>query len=576
MGKDNKKPKTTQNSSHTQNKQTGRTGEASDEEIAMMGASPEKIAQRQKKEKRTTQDKDSQEEAVRSQAEEKGLGYVDLRDFDINQEVLSLVPKDTALKLRAVPYLKTGSQVRVATDQLTLIEEEEKRINQMLEKKELTAQVVLASKKSLDNALKQLKDIEQKDKGQEKKVVLKKQEGIGSLDKLKRKIREIPTTELLQTLLSGAVNNRASDIHLVPLDSKARIRYRIDGVLQDITKVPLESYKKLLHRIKYHAKIKMNIHSRPQDGRFETEAGDKKMDIRVSTFPSINGETVVMRLLEENKEFFELEELGFNNEVLGKVKETISKPNGMILNTGPTGSGKTTTLYAVLDDVNRPQVKIITLEDPVEYHLQGITQTQIDPDHEFTFASGLKHVLRQDPDILMVGEVRSKETATTALHAALTGHLVLSTLHTNDASSAFVRLLDMGVKPYFLIGSLNLVMAQRLVRKLCSECKKEYQPKKEEVKNLKKLSQKQNLEIDKLYRAGSCSKCNGTGYQGRTAIAEAIIPNKKLERVVLKKPTQYEIEEVAKKQKMTTMAQDGVEKVITGTTSLQELLRVVA
>jgi len=563
------------------------------EELSMVGATPQQIKAIRNEAQTSKQPiagVPNEEELARTQAEEKNLPYVNLVDFKIDKKLLNFIPQNIAQELRTIPYLKIGNQIRCAIDQLVMLEDSKQKIGQILAEQGLKPLMVLCSKASLEQALSQYQETfetsakpvlekpepQPRERSQKKVQVKPEIEETSDLKTLEARIKQVPTTELLQTLLAGAAINRASDIHIVPQEAFARIRFRIDGVLQDVAQIMLHDYKKLLSRIKYHSKIRLNVSIKPQDGRFELEVAKKRIDIRVSTFPSINGETVVLRLLEEEKEFYQLEELGFNDEVLKKIRKAMARPNGMIMNTGPTGSGKTTTLYAILDKLNKPEIKIITLEDPIEYHLQGITQTQIDPEHDFPFSIGLKHALRQDPDIIMVGEIRDKITAATALHASLTGHLMLTTFHTNSASATFIRLMDMGIRPFLLVGSINLTMAQRLVRKLCNNCKQEYTPTKEEIATLKNMSKNDKLEVPKLYKKVGCAKCNQTGYKGRVAIAEAIIPDKKLERILLAKPTQSQIEELAVEQGMTTMAQDGVKRAIEGTTSIEELLRVVA
>lgn len=563
----------------------------SNEELGMVGASPEKVKDTRKKIRenslpsKKSDDSDNSsnsEESIEEKAEQLGLVFVDLKDFKISNDTLELIPASIAQELRAVPYLNIGPKLRVATDQEENINEIEERLKTLLSANNIKPQLVLTSSNSLEEALNQYskedstEHISTAKEPKQKKKTKEEPASEKSLKKIESRLSKVSTTELFKTIMEEAVLNRASDVHIAPQESGARLRFRIDGVLQDVAILGKTDYEKVLSRIKYHGKIKMNVSQRPQDGRFEMDIDNRKIDIRLSSFPSIYGESIAMRLLEEEKEFYSLEELGFSQDTLGKINSAISKPYGMILNTGPTGSGKTTTLYAILDKLNSPHLKIITLEDPVEYHLKGVTQTQIDPEHDFPFKSGLKYALRQDPDIIMVGEIRDKETASTALHSSLTGHLMLSTFHTNNAASAFVRLLDMGIKPFLLIGSINIVIAQRLVRKLCSKCRQSYKPSTEEEKNLKHLAQDQKIEIKQIYKEKGCSACNSTGFKGRTAIGEAIIPNKELEQAILDRPSESKIKDIAQKSDMKTIAQNGVSKVLDGTTSLEELLRVVA
>jgi len=323
--------------------------------------------------------------------------------------------------------------------------------------------------------------------------------------------------------------------------------------------------------------MKMGEEFLPQDGRFRSKVYKKEIDLRISSLPTLNGDSLVMRLLEEKEKTIQLSELGFNPGALEAIERAIKKPAGLILNTGPTGSGKTTTLYAILNKINRREVKIVTLEDPVEYQIEGIDQTQIDPRHKLSFAKGLRAALRQDPDIIMVGEIRDFETASIALHAALTGHLVLTTLHTNNAPAGLVRLLDMRIKPFLLVGSINLALAQRLVRLICPKCKKKYTPSRSEKKvidnYLKKINSK---KIPQIYQGSGCDFCNQTGYFGRTAIIEYLEPNEKIEELIIKAATQTQVERAAVKLGMKTMREDGLDKVLAGQTSISEILRVTS
>jgi general secretion pathway protein E len=363
----------------------------------------------------------------------------------------------------------------------------------------------------------------------------------------------------------------------VPYKKDAIVRFRIDGVLHDISRIPKDKYENLSSRIKFLAKMKMGEEFLPQDGRFSTAIAGRNIDLRVSTLPTLHGDSIVARLLEEKQKTIRLEELGFNAEALKAIDRAIKKPFGMILNTGPTGSGKTTTLYAIINKLNRREVKIVTLEDPVEYQIEGIDQTQIDPRHELNFAKGLRAALRQDPDIIMVGEIRDFETASIALHAALTGHLVLTTLHTNNAPAALVRLLDMRIRPFLLVGSINLAIAQRLVRLICPECKKPYTPKPFEKTILQNYLKKIKVnKMPQIFSGSGCRVCNNTGYLGRTVIIEFLEPDEKIEKLIIQGATQTQIENEAIKLGMKTMREDGLDKVIAGQTTMAEILRVTS
>lgn len=388
-------------------------------------------------------------------------------------------------------------------------------------------------------------------------------------------------TEVTEVIFGGAINMGSSDIHFEPREKDCRLRIRIDGVLEDIIFLPKKIYEGILSRIKLLSELKLNITDRPQDGRFSIffRAEEKPIEIRVSTLPSEHGETIVNRILNP-KSLISLEDLGLRKDLLATFRQEIQKPNGMIIVTGPTGSGKTTTLYAFLKEINKPELKIITIEDPIEYHLEGIQQTQVDPLHGYDFANGLKSIMRQDPDVILVGEIRDLETASIALQAALTGHLVFSTLHTNDAAGTIARLISLGEKPVNIAPALNMAVAQRLVRKVCKNCLKLESPRKEESEKiesvLKNLSK--NAEIpkwEKIPRAVGCKSCNFTGYRGRIGIFEAFLVDEEMEKFILKEPSISSLREMAIKKGMVTMYQDGILKVLEKITTIEEVERVV-
>ena len=390
---------------------------------------------------------------------------------------------------------------------------------------------------------------------------------------------QISTTELFQLILAGALANRSSDIHFEAQEKSARLRFRIDGVLHDVfDNIPKKNYYSLISRIKLLSGLKINIHEEAQDGRFTINLAEKEVEVRVSIIPSEFGETIVMRILDPEATMVGLEKLGVRPDDFKMLEKAIKQPNGLILNTGPTGSGKTTTLYAILRSLNSPEIKIITVEDPIEYRIEGIEQTQVDPEAGYTFASGLRAIVRQDPDIILVGEVRDKETADIALQAALTGHLVLSTLHTNDAIGAIPRLVDLGVKPQTIGPALSLSIAQRLVRKLCDNCKKEVEIS-EELKSkieqfIEKLPSRVNKEEYKnfkIYKPVGCEKCSNIGYKGRVAIFEFFEGGPDVEQLILKEVSWSVLKELANKKQMTTMQEDGVLKVLSGITTFEEV-----
>jgi type II secretory ATPase GspE/PulE/Tfp pilus assembly ATPase PilB-like protein len=372
---------------------------------------------------------------------------------------------------------------------------------------------------------------------------------------------------------------RASDIHTEAGDKKAKIRFRVDGLLHDVfDDIPLETYHSLVSRIKLLSEMKLNIKDAAQDGRFTIGLGDKDIEMRVSVIPAEFGETIVMRVLDPSATLVGLPQLGLREDTLELVKKEIAKPNGLILNTGPTGSGKTTTLYAFLRSMNDPTMKIITLEDPIEYRIEGIEQTQVDEKSGYTFASGLRAIVRQDPDVILVGEVRDLETADIALQASLTGHLVLSTLHTNDAVGAVPRLVNLGVKVESIGPALSLVIAQRLVRVLCPDCKKAVELDAATTDKIKKFLsalpakvKKTNYDNYKIFEPVGCDTCNGIGYKGRVGIFEFLEGGPDLETTILHEASEVALREVSKRQEMVTMQQDGVLKVLLGQTTFEEV-----
>lgn len=392
----------------------------------------------------------------------------------------------------------------------------------------------------------------------------------------------VSATELLEIILAGAISLDASDLHIEPEQEKTKLRVRVDGILHDVVFFDFKPYKTLLSRIKLLSGIKLNITDRPQDGRFTIIIGKETAEIRASTLPSEYGETIVLRVLNP-KNLLELEALGLRQDLTATFNREIKRPNGMIIVTGPTGSGKTTTLYAVLKKINKPEIKIITIEDPIEYHLEGVSQTQVDPQKGYDFASGLRSIVRQDPDVILVGEIRDKETAEISLQAALTGHLVFSTLHTNDASGAVARLVDLGVKPASVAPALNVVVAQRLPRKVCKKCAEFVKPSPDELKkintglaNVKKeiLPKPFFVKNLKVPQAKGCEACNFTGYRGRVGVYEAFLVDDEMERFILKSPSVVDMRNLAIKKGMVLMRQDGLIKVLEGITTIEEVERV--
>lgn len=411
------------------------------------------------------------------------------------------------------------------------------------------------------------------------------QKEIQNVSDFKKRIEEFLTasaTELLEAILGGAIALDASDVHIEAEEKIAKLRVRIDGVLNDVMTLERKVYQTLLSRIKLLSGLKLNIADRPQDGRFTILMREIIIEIRGSTLPAEYGEAIVMRLLNP-KSLIEMKALGLRKDLVETFDREIKRPNGMIIVTGPTGSGKTTTLYAVLKKINNPEIKIITIEDPVEYHLEGLSQTQVDPTKGYTFASGLRSVMRQDPDVILVGEIRDLETAEIACQSALTGHLVFSTLHTNDAAGAVARLVDLGVRPISIAPALNMIVAQRLPRKVCKKCVQLVVPSPIDLKKiqegLKGVSKKilprsffnPNLKIP---QAKGCEYCNSTGYRGRIGIYETFLVDDDMERFILTSPSIVDMRELAIKKGMVLMHQDGLIKVLEGITTLEEVERI--
>ncbi|HHT9109871.1 MAG TPA: type II secretion system ATPase GspE [Candidatus Brocadiaceae bacterium] len=388
------------------------------------------------------------------------------------------------------------------------------------------------------------------------------------VEQLRDMASEAPVIRLVNSVLTKAIEIGASDVHLEVFERNARLRYRVDGVLRELVPPPRELYNAIISRIKIMSKLNIAEKRLPQDGRIRMKVAGKEVDLRVSIIPMSHGEGVVMRILDRSAVVLNLEKLGFNPDFLVKFRHMINKPEGMLLVTGPTGSGKTTTLYAVLCEIVSPEVKIITVEDPVEYSMEGVNQIQVNPQIELTFASGLRSILRHDPDVVLIGEIRDKETATIAIQASLTGHLVLTTLHTNDSASAFTRLMDMGIEDYLISSCVIGVLAQRLVRKICMKCREPYIPA-EDVRQTVRLK-----EGMPLYKAKGCDECNNTGFKGRKCIAEFLVVDDAIRRLILAHRDSGEIMKEAIKRGTKNLWEDGLESVQRGETTLDELLRV--
>ncbi len=527
------------------------------------------------------------EEATEAQAQNLGLPYINLKGFPISPEVLTSIPKEQAQKLKAVCFFNNAGQIRVATTEPGN-EELRELIFQLEERFHGKAKLYLMSEDSFRHAFKlydmvpEVKEVETGVNITEEELKKYRKE-LQNFKDLNQKIQKANMTEIVAMVIASALENRASDIHIEAEEKDVKIRFRIDGILHTVAELKKELWPRVISRIKVIAGLKINVEDKPQDGRFTIFIEEGKTDVRVSTLPTAYGESVVMRLLRATATSLKFEDLGIRGLALKRLTREVERPNGMIITTGPTGSGKTTTLYAILNKLNTPETKIITLEDPIEYKLEGINQSQIDHSKEYSFANGLKSILRQDPDIVMVGEIRDLETSEIATQAALTGHLVVSTIHTNSASGAIPRFLSMGTKPFLLAPAVNAIIGQRLVRRLCADCKKEADIDSEAMERIKQLlselpekaEEKVDLETMKFYKGEGCDKCNGLGYKGRIGIYEIFTMNEKIEKIILSgKISEYEIQKLAVEQGMITMVQDGLLKALDGITSVEEVFRV--
>jgi type IV pilus assembly protein PilB len=512
---------------------------------------------------------------------------VDLFNEKIEPEVLSLVPEPIAHRHKIIAFAKTKEQLSLAMVDPTDIQTKE-----FIQKKTgLAISVFLIGKTSLDFGLsKYHTNLE----GEIDNLVTegKDKSGPGGSpqDDLSKMASEIPVIRVVDTLMEYAVLEKASDIHIEPQENSVTVRYRIDGVLHDVMTLPKVIQAALVARIKVLANLKIDEHRLPQDGRFKTEKDGYKFSLRVSTIPIFDGEKVVIRLLDESSKAMSLEQLGFLGDQLEIVSRNIKKPHGMLLVTGPTGSGKSTSLYAILSLLNTKSVNISTIEDPVEYRIIGANQMQVSPKIGLTFALGLRALLRQDPNIIMIGEIRDRETAEEAMHAAMTGHIVLSTLHTNSAAGALPRLIDIGLESYLIASTVNAVMAQRLVRVICPDCKNPDKPDVGVIEALRKQFDLEKLitvikrEVPEIkakkfeelefFRGHGCEKCNNTGYKGRIGIHEILEVTPEISEMIVKHATTQEIQEKAEAGGMVLMWEDGFIKAVRGVTTIEEVLRV--
>lgn len=524
-------------------------------------------------------------------SEKYGLPYLDLALVPINIDALRILKEADATKAHIAVFNIVDKKIHVGV--LSPNTQETKDALAVLTEKGYTPILYLVSPESLKKVWDRYKDLSMsmETKGGaldlSNEDILAILEKVATLDQLQKRLEEnlaekkaYRISRLLETVLAGALAQKASDIHIEPEESYVRLRYRLDGVLTDIIRFDTTTYGLILSRVKLLSNLKLNIKGKAQDGRFSIKLDEDEIEIRTSLLPGAYNDSIVLRVLNPKAISVPLEDLGIHPRLLSVLENEIKKPNGMILNTGPTGSGKTTTLYAFLKKIHSPDIKIITIENPIEYHLPGIVQTQTT--EEYTFLEGLRSALRQDPDVIMVGEIRDSETAEIAVNAALTGHLVFSTLHTNNAAGAFPRLIDLGVNSKVITSAMSICMAQRLVRKLCKECKSKKTPSEWEQKIIASISNSitdktylDGLDTSSIWEAKGCSLCNFTGYKGRVGVYEAIKADAEIEKVVEYNPSEREIKKAASHQNILDMQQDGVIKVLQGVTSIEELQRVV-
>ncbi len=529
------------------------------------------------------------EDDTKEQAQRLGIPYINLHTAPIDPATVLILDELSARSGQMAVVSRVAKKLKIA-----VVDPENPKTKEMLSKLEFqgyTYVLSLASPLSLERAWERYK-LEHKTVRKEMGIATIRTEEISQLQKeikdlanLKDRLSKMSVTQAINILVAGALAIEASDIHLEAEKEVVRLRYRIDGLLQDIADLSKKDYPQLLSRIKILSGLKLNIHDTPQDGRFTLKQTESDIEVRTSVLPGAYGEDVVMRLLDPRRIKQRLEDLGMREDMLETIKKLLKKTTGSIITTGPTGSGKTTTLYAFITQINTPDIKIITIENPIEYHIEGISQTQVDPQSGYSFANGLRSIVRQDPDVILVGEIRDVETADIAMQAALTGHLVFTTLHTNDSAGAVPRLIEFGVKPITIAPAVNAAMAQRLVRRLCDFCKKKSTIFADELatlgKYLNSVPASSGVKIpafDKnteIFYPEKCKECNFTGYKDRIGVYEIIVMDPELEKLIITSPSITDIRELSVKKGMLTMIQDGLIKVLQGVTSIEEVLRVV-
>ena len=506
---------------------------------------------------------------------ESNVQFIELVDKTIPKAILSLVPEAIARKYQAVPFSLQEKTLYVGmTDP-----ENEEAFNAIRKSSGKIVKPFITTQEDINHILDQYAGLQAE---LSELVEVSEDEGEGKEKVSEEDFAETsPAAKIVASLLKRAVREKASDIHIEPSEEGVSVRFRIDGVLQKVLDLPKEVQPAVISRIKILANLKIDETRLPQDGRIQILLDGNKIDFRISTLPTVNGEKIVARVLDHSHSALTLQDLGVRGRALKILEENLTKAHGMTLITGPTGSGKSTTLYAMIARIKNEAINIITMEDPVEYRMPGVNQSQVNSKINFTFASGLRSILRQDPDVVMVGEIRDKETADIAINAALTGHVVLSSLHTNDSAGALPRLLDMGIEPFLITSSTNAIVAQRLCRKICDKCKQEVETKQEyrevlaeETENLPEPERTELKSKKTIYAGAGCSACNNSGYKGRVGIFEVLAITEPVRQLTIKRATSSEIMSQAKKDGLITMKQDGILKAFDGLTTLEEIWRV--
>jgi type IV pilus assembly protein PilB len=507
---------------------------------------------------------------VAALARQVGLEYIDLAEYQVDPNAVSLLPEQVARRYRALPIGFENSHIVVAmSDPANVFAMDDIRTITGMEVKPVVATVA-----DVDAAIRRYGQFDRTAGDIATEASTQAGDELQDLEAVPAAVGDAPIVRLVNLLITQGVADRASDIHIEPMERDIRIRYRIDGVLHEVMRSPKNIQNGLTSRLKVMADINIAERRVPQDGRVGLVVGGKAVDLRVATLPTVYGEKVVIRILDKTTALLKLSELGILDSAYERYEDAFRKPYGTVLVTGPTGSGKSTTLYATLNIINSTERNIITVEDPVEYRLAGVNQIQVNPKAGLTFANALRSILRADPDVVLVGEIRDRETAVIAVEAALTGHLVLSTLHTNDAPSAITRLNEMGVEPFLVGSALDCVVAQRLARKLCTRCKEVYEPTEAELLEAG-YTDSEAERVTQLYRPAGCQNCGKTGYQGRLGLYEVMPVTEEVERLAAERRSSEEIRRTSIEQGMVTLRQDGLEKVRHGMTSLEEIFRVV-